>query len=118
MARIDLQSHGITVENVQRNLTPSQLYEEAIRYEADSCIAASGALVAYSGAKTGRSPSDKRVVRHKASEKDVWWGKVNVSLEPQVFLINRERAVDYLNTRPHLYCIDGFAGWDPQHRLK
>ena len=25
------------------------------------------------GAKTGRSPRDKRVVREAASEKDIWW---------------------------------------------
>ncbi|KAK3830119.1 MAG: phosphoenolpyruvate carboxykinase-domain-containing protein [Linnemannia elongata] len=27
------------------------------------------------------------------------------------FLINHERAVDYLNTRERLYVFDGFAGW-------
>ena len=27
-----------------------------------------------------------------------------------VFMINRERAIDYLNTRPRLYVVDGFAG--------
>ena len=25
------------------------------------------------GAKTGRSPRDKRIVRDLASEKDIWW---------------------------------------------
>ena len=32
--------------------------------------------------------------------------------------INRERAIDYLNTRERLYCFDGFAGWDPKYRIK
>ena len=32
--------------------------------------------------------------------------------------INRERALDYLNTRERLYCFDGFAGWDPKYRIK
>ena len=32
--------------------------------------------------------------------------------------MNRERAIDYLNTRPELYCVDAFAGWDPDYRLK
>ena len=27
----------------------------------------------FAGAKTGRSPRDKRVVRDPASEKDIWW---------------------------------------------
>ena len=34
------------------------------------------------------------------------------------FEINRERAIDYLNTRELLYVVDAFAGWDPEYRLK
>lgn len=33
-------------------------------------------------------------------------------------MINRERAVDYLNTTERLYVFDGFAGWDPKYRKK
>jgi phosphoenolpyruvate carboxykinase (ATP) len=58
MRRIDLSGHGITVADVRRNLSPAELYAEAIRLEPDSAIADSGALIAYSGAKTGRSPQD------------------------------------------------------------
>jgi phosphoenolpyruvate carboxykinase (ATP) len=35
-----------------------------------------------------------------------------------VFDINLERAQDYLNTRKKLYCVDAFAGWDPQYRVR
>ena len=31
--------------------------------------------------------------------------------------INRESAVDYLNTRNRIYVIDGFAGWDERYRI-
>ena len=62
MTGFDLKSQGITVKDIGRNLAPAILYEEAVRIEPDSRIAASGALVAYSGAKTGRSPLDKRIV--------------------------------------------------------
>ncbi len=115
---ICLQEYGITVDEVHHNLSPSSLYEHAIRYEKDASIAENGALVAYSGVKTGRSPKDKRVVRHPESEADVWWGPVNIPLDPHSFDINRERAIDYLNTRERLYCFDGFAGWDPKYRIK
>src|SRR5215469_2663753 len=118
MANFDLQEHGITVNQLYRNMPPSELYEHAIRYDKDASIAENGALVAYSGAKTGRSPKDKRVVKNPASEKDVWWGSVNVPLDPKSFAINRERAKDYLNTRERLYCFDGFAGWDPKYRVR
>src|SRR5262245_43399949 len=114
----NLQDYDITVAEVHRNLPPSQLYEHAIRYEKDAGIAENGALVAYSGAKTGRSPKDKRVVKNPKSEADVWWGPVNIPLDEHAFAINRERARDYLNTRERLYCFDGFAGWDPKYRIK
>ena len=56
------------VGEVHHNLPPSSLYEHAIRYERDSSIAENGALVAYSGVKTGRSPKDKRITyRHGSS---------------------------------------------------
>lgn len=118
MASFSLEEHGITVSKIHRNLAPCRLYEEAILNEPGTRIASSGALVAYSGAKTGRSPKDKRIVKTEPSSPDIWWGAVNVALEPYVFDINRERAVDYLNTRDHLYCFDGFAGWDPATQIK
>ena len=27
-------------------------------------------------------------------------------------MINRERAVDYLNTKDRLYVVDAYAGWE------
>ena len=114
----DISQYGITVEDVRRNLAPATLYQEALRTEKDTVISSSGALIAYSGEKTGRSPKDKRIVRHPASENEVWWGSVNVAIEDATFGVNRERATDYLNTRGHLYLVDAFAGWDPEHRLK
>lgn len=118
MSTFDLSQHGITVRTIHRNLAPCRLYEEAIKREPETRIASSGALVAYSGEKTGRSPKDKRIVKNPSSEKDIWWGSVNVALDPQIYDINRERAVDYLNTRDVLYCFDGFAGWDPATQIK
>src|SRR5262245_20310996 len=117
-ALFDLKDHGITVAEIHRNLPPSALYEHAIRYEKDASIAENGALVAYSGIKTGRSPKDKRVVKHPDSEANVWWGAVNIPITPQTFAINRERARDYLNICDRIYCFDGFAGWDLKSRIK
>merc|ERR1712217_452750 len=93
------------------------LYEDALVYETGSAITSSGALSAYSGAKTGRSPSDKRIVKEEGSESNVWWGPVNKPMSPDVWRINRERAVDYLNTRNRIYVIDGYAGWDERYRI-
>src|SRR5436190_12081557 len=118
MPKFDLSDHGITVETVLRNVDPSQLYEEAIRFEPGTTISNTGALIAYSGDKTGRSPQDKRLVHNPASSQDIWWGPVNFPLDETTFSINRERAKDYLNTRDRLYVVDAFAGWDPQYQIK
>jgi ATP-dependent phosphoenolpyruvate carboxykinase len=48
------------------------LYEDALVYETGSAITSTGALTAYSGAKTGRSPLDKRIVKEPSSENDIW----------------------------------------------
>lgn len=115
---LDLTQYGITVETVFRNPSPSRLYEEAILGEKGTAISSTGALIAYSGEKTGRSPKDKRIVEHPNSKDDVWWGSVNIPVEESVFETNIERAKDYINTRERLYCIDAFAGWDKNNRIK
>jgi phosphoenolpyruvate carboxykinase (ATP) len=114
----DLSAYGITVRDIRRNLSPAALYREALRGDVKCDIADTGALIAFSGDKTGRSPKDKRVVQHPDSEKDVWWGAINVPIDDETFDINRERAIDYLNTRPRLYVVDAFAGWDETYRAK
>ena len=114
----ELCGHGINVSSVLRNLSPAGLCEEALREEAGTALSDTGALIAYSGEKTGRSPKDKRVVQHPDSAEDVWWGAVNIGIDESVFLANRERAIDYLNTLEKLYCVDAFAGWDPRYQIK
>jgi phosphoenolpyruvate carboxykinase (ATP) len=118
----DLQTHGIHVRQVYRNLGAARCYEQAIRtnvlVEDGTTTASSGALIAYSGEKTGRSPADKRIARNSPSADDIWWGPINIPVDELTFEINRERAIDYLNTCRHIYCVDAFAGWDPDHRIK
>lgn len=53
-------------------------------YETGTAVASSGALTAYSGKKTGRSPLDKRIVKEPSSENDIWWGPVNKPMDPEV----------------------------------
>jgi phosphoenolpyruvate carboxykinase (ATP) len=115
---LDLAQYGITVKDIRRNLSPAALYAEAIREDPKCDIADTGALIAFSGEKTGRSPKDKRVVESPESKDAVWWGAVNVAIDNETYDVNRERAIDYLNTRERLYVVDAFAGWDPKHRAK
>ena len=176
------RSESLSDDSQIANPSVAALYEDALVYETGSAITSTGALTAYSGAKTGRSPLDKRIVKEPSSEKDVWWGPVNKPMAPEVSLnssqldlircanracarqrvelialdlgymngschvlpgccpyryralalsiwsltlvgalqvwkINRERAIDYLNTRNRIYVVDGYAGWDQRYRI-
>ena len=66
--------------HLRRNASPAQLYEDAIRNEG-AIISESGALINFSGKKTGRSPKDKRIVYEDTSKEEVWWGSVNIKLD-------------------------------------
>ena len=79
-----------------RNATPPVLVEAALSSKAGkdgaargSFLTATGALSVRSGAKTGRSPKDKRVVDEPGSRDNVWWGPVNIPLTQNAFMVNR-----------------------------
>ena len=114
----NLKNHGIETEQIHRNTSVPELYEIALRNEPGSAISDVGALMVYSGEKTGRSPKDKRIVRHPDSENNIDWGDINIELDEHTFQVNRERAIDYLNTRERLFVVDAFAGWNPKYQLK
>ncbi|TPX66362.1 phosphoenolpyruvate carboxykinase (ATP) [Spizellomyces sp. 'palustris'] len=116
-----LKNVGISLSakaSIKRNPSVDTCYADATAFEPGTHVTSTGALAALSGAKTGRSPSDKRVVDEPAHSKNVWWGPVNIKLPKKSFEQNRKKAVEYLNTRERLYIVDGFAGWDPKYRLK
>lgn len=109
---------GLDASRIMRNASVPRLYEDALRHEEGTVINSTGALVTRSGLKTGRSPKDKRIVEEPESSPHIWWGPVNIKMDEHTFMVNRERAVDYLKTRPRVYIFDGFAGWDPKYRIK
>ena len=65
---------------LKRNAPVAQLYEDAIRNEG-AIISSSGALINFSGKKTGRSPKDKRIVYEETSKDEIWWGSVNIKMD-------------------------------------
>ncbi|HEX5138203.1 MAG TPA: phosphoenolpyruvate carboxykinase [Planctomycetota bacterium] len=111
-----LESVGLEgLGTVHWNLTAPSLYEEAVR-RSEAMIAQGGALVATTAPHTGRSPNDKFLVREKASENDIWWGRVNRAIEPQQFDALLERMRAYYKGR-EAFVQDVHAGADPRHRL-
>ncbi len=113
---MDLSAHGIrNVNSVHRNLGPAHLIEEAIARR-EGLLAASGPLVVRTGHYTGRSPSDKFIVRDQITERHVDWGPVNQPLDPEHFRLLYAKFLAYLQGRD-LFVQDCFAGADPDYRL-
>ena len=117
MKTINLNQYGIKQPQVFRNLSPSNAYEMAIKLE-NGEIASNGALLISSGEKTGRSPKDKRLVEEETSRDNIWWGDVNVPISEDGFELNKDIAVNWLDTRERVFVLDGYAGWDPDYRIK
>lgn len=115
---------GITNKNILINPPVNLLYENALKedpvdnHTPKNEISSTGALVAYSGKRTGRSPADKRIVVDNNTFRDIWWGSVNMPLEAQSYKLLQEMAVNYINTRPKVYIIDGYGGWDKKYRQR
>ncbi len=103
---------------VHANLPPAALAEVAIR-RGEGRLAASGALVTATGARTGRSPQDKFVVRYpgSASEGVVWWGDVNRPLRPERFARLAARVSSYLLERDALYITDATVAAQSAYRM-
>src|SRR4029079_7375412 len=108
----DLSVHGLSARAVLRNVTPAILYEDAITRDKETVVS-SGALRSSSGAKTGRSPKDQRIVNHPNRAPHVDWGEINIPLDEHTFRINHRRAIASLDPRKPVYVVDGYAGWDP-----
>ena len=110
-----LENHAIhNISRVHWNLTPPQLYEEAVRrYE--GVVAAGGALVVRTGDHTGRAANDKFIVREASSESDIWWGPINKPIETGNFGQLHHRMLAYLQGRD-LFITDAMAGAHAEHR--
>ena len=95
------------VVEVIHNSTPAEYYEHTLK-EYNTKISSTGALVAYSGMKTGRSPNDRRIVKSFQYESDLWYPK-DTTISQNVFYTNKETATCYLNNLDKNYVFDGYA---------
>jgi phosphoenolpyruvate carboxykinase (ATP) len=100
---------------VHKNLPASRLVEIAIK-RGEANLAANGALVAVTGARTGRSPKDKFTVDDALTHSVVDWGKVNQPFPPEKFEALCERVTAHLQSR-ELFVQDLYCGADPTYRL-
>ena len=111
-----LHNQGIkNINNVFYNRTTPSLYEQAARRR-EAMIAHMGPLIVRTGQHTGRSPNDKFVVKEPSSEKNIWWGKINKSLDEKYFNKIYNHMLSYMQNKD-LYIQDCFAGTDQEFRL-
>src|SRR5271156_3381183 len=90
--------------HVHRNLSTPQLVETAIA-RGEASLASNGALVALTGARTGRSPRDKFTVDDDQTRERVDWGKVNQPFPADRFDALLNRVLQHMAERD-LYVMD------------
>ncbi len=110
--RHGLDQHGLTPSGpVHWNLSPAQLYEQALA-RGEGRLAHMGGFTAVTAPHTGRSPNDKYTVREPTTADTVDWGPVNVPMDPAHFEQLRSEVIEHLNPK-ELYVRDARAGEDP-----
>ncbi|MDX1585721.1 MAG: phosphoenolpyruvate carboxykinase (ATP), partial [Balneolaceae bacterium] len=97
------------------NLTPPELYEEAIE-NGEAILTKDYALRVLTGKYTGRSPKDKFIVDQPSIHDDIDWGDINQPTDEAVFDNLFEKVTDYLADKK-IYVKDCFAGADEKYRL-
>jgi len=102
--------------SVHLNPTVDELIEFALKRD-EGVIAENGALVARTGARTGRSPKDRFLVKHGEAANEIDWGLVNQPFEPDAFDALGARIKGHLSGKD-LFVIDGYVGADPAHDIK
>ncbi len=97
------------------NLCAAELVETSLK-RGEGQLAANGALVAVTGARTGRSPKDKFTVDDAVTHAVVDWGKVNKPFAPEKFEALLGRVVEHLKER-ELFVQDLYCGADAAYQL-
>ncbi|MDZ7805717.1 MAG: phosphoenolpyruvate carboxykinase [Gracilimonas sp.] len=102
-------------ENVYWNLTPPELYEQAI-IRGEAILTKDHALRVLTGQYTGRSPQDKYIVDQPSIHDDIDWGEINQPISEEIFDNLYEKTVNYLKDKD-LFVKDLFCGADEKNRL-
>lgn len=126
--KADLNSYGLeNVGEVYYNLS----YDELFRHETDPSlegyekgfVTSTGAVAVDTGIFTGRSPKDKYIVEEETSKHHIWWktpgrkSSDNKPISEAVWKDLYEISARQLSGKK-IYVQDGFAGANPDTRLK
>ncbi|MCW2118135.1 phosphoenolpyruvate carboxykinase (ATP) [Flavobacterium sp. 7A] len=106
---------GIENTQIHYQLSPEELQERTIAAGQGS-ETSTGALEINTGKFSGRSPLDRFIVKDVITEKDVWWGNVNIPFTPANFDALYDKLTAYLSNK-ELYVRDAYVCADPSYRL-
>jgi len=106
----------ISTNNLHINLPAAKLVSMALsRNEGE--LAANQALNATTGARTGRSPKDRFIVKDTITEKTVDWNTINQAFDPEKFDALWQRAVSHLNQKEDAFVSYFKVGADDRYTI-
>ena len=115
--RKELETIGLkNLGEIKQNLSPELLVEEAL-FNKEGVLTDTGAFRVVTGKFTGRSPEDRFIVKRESYADKIAWGKVNKSIEPEVFEALYAKVMNYLEGK-NVYVFDGLAGADEEYQMQ
>lgn len=105
-----------TMNKVYVNLSAPELVDMALARK-EGVLAANQALTVTTGARTGRSPKDRFIVKDTVTEKAVDWNAINQPISPEKFDALWQRAQAYLGDLDISFVSHLKVGADDKHAL-
>lgn len=102
--------------HIYRDLSIEALVERATANK-EGEIADNGALVVKTGARTGRSPKDKFIVKDAQTEKKIAWNDLNQSITTEQFNALWQKASNYLEKKSEYYVSKLRVGAHPKYGI-
>jgi len=105
-----------SISNQHMDLDSSELIEYALKRN-EGRLASNGALTIVTGARTGRSPLDRFIVRESSTENQIDWGQVNRPFDEDKFDSLWEKVEKHLQSQESHFVANLHVGSDADYYL-